>query len=149
METHTWIRKNNKRPGHNVNYSTFTLGLPVLSDQQTEIGIGRWSGFISVNIRYDRLSSAHLNLTTGQWKKNVYFLWCLRLSTQRCSFGKSLDLMFHLFSSLARTSCQTGLNEPKLQSLENKVFEFETRMQANFWGVWIDRLRLVTNSAWA
>ena len=33
--------------------------------------------------------------------------------------------MFHLFSSLARTSCQTGLNEPKLQSLENKVFEFE------------------------
>ena len=29
--------------------------------------------------------------------------------------------MFHLFSSLARTS----LNEPKLQSLENKVFEFE------------------------
>ena len=33
--------------------------------------------------------------------------------------------MFHLFSSLARTSCETGLNEPKLQSLENKVFEFE------------------------
>ena len=33
--------------------------------------------------------------------------------------------MFHLFSSLARTSCYTGLNEPKLQSLENKVFEFE------------------------
>ena len=33
--------------------------------------------------------------------------------------------MLHLFSSLARTSCYTGLNEPKLQSLENKVFEFE------------------------
>ena len=32
---------------------------------------------------------------------------------------------FHLFDSLARTSCKTGLNKPKLQSLENKVFEFE------------------------
>ena len=31
----------------------------------------------------------------------------------------------HLSGSLARTSCQTDLNEPKLQSLENKAFEFE------------------------
>ena len=33
--------------------------------------------------------------------------------------------IFRLISILARTSCFIGLNEPKLQPWENKVFEFE------------------------
>ena len=49
------------------------------------------------------------------------FVYCLSRLVLLLLFSLSI---FHLISSLARSSCQTGLNEPKLQSSENKVFEF-------------------------
>ena len=55
----------------------------------------------------------------------IYCLSCLNINRVCKIFSIYIFLYncfssFHLFGSLAGTSCQTGLNEPKLQSLESK-----------------------------
>ena len=54
----------------------------------------------------------------------VYDLRCLNINRFRRVFIFVFKIV-RLISTLAKSGCQTGLNKPKLQALENKVFKFE------------------------
>ena len=53
----------------------------------------------------------------------VYDLRCLNINRVRRVFLFVFKIV-RLISTLAKSGCQTGVNKPKPQALENKVFEF-------------------------